>query len=73
MTELLQEAIAQIQKLPDDRQDAIAARILEELADERAWEERFDSTTDAQWSKLASMARQEIRSGDVTSVDDVFF
>jgi hypothetical protein len=31
MTELLQQVIAQIEKLPLDRQDAIAARLLAEL------------------------------------------
>jgi hypothetical protein len=35
MTELLQQVIAQIEKLPLDRQDAIAARFLAELQDEQ--------------------------------------
>lgn len=35
MTELLERAIAQLKTLPSDRQDAIAAMILEELEDER--------------------------------------
>lgn len=41
MTELLQQAIAQIQQLPPDQQDAIAARFLAELQDEQKWETRF--------------------------------
>jgi hypothetical protein len=34
MTQLLQQAIAEIEKLPEDEQDAIAARLLAELEDE---------------------------------------
>jgi hypothetical protein len=37
MTELLQQAIAQIQKLSPDQQDAIAARLLAELQDKQKW------------------------------------
>jgi hypothetical protein len=46
MTELLQQAIAQLEKLPPDRQDAIAARLLAELQDEQKWEVQFATTTD---------------------------
>jgi hypothetical protein len=35
MTELLQQVIAQIEQLPLDRQDAIAARFLAELQEEQ--------------------------------------
>jgi len=34
MTELLQRALLEIEKLPEDVQDAIAARLLADLADE---------------------------------------
>lgn len=37
MTGLLQRAISQIEKLPADVQDAIAARLLADIADEEAW------------------------------------
>jgi hypothetical protein len=46
MTELLQQAIAQIQQLPPDRQDAIASRFLAELKEEQKWETSFAATTD---------------------------
>lgn len=49
MTQLLEQVIAKIQKLPKDAQDAIATRLLEDLEDELAWEASFASTTDAQW------------------------
>jgi hypothetical protein len=60
MTELLQQVIAQIQKLPPDRQDAVAAHFLVELEDEQKWETRFAATTDDQWEQMAAMVRQEI-------------
>ena len=60
MTELLQRAIAEIERLPADAQDAIAARILAELDDEQAWMARFDATTDEQWARLAARARQDM-------------
>jgi len=37
MTELLRRAIAELEKLPDDQQDAIASRLLAELKDEQSW------------------------------------
>lgn len=72
MTELLQQAIAQIQKLPPDRQDAIASRLLAELQDEQKWESRFAATTDDQWDWMAAMVRQEIAAGETTPLSEVF-
>ncbi|MDQ2099806.1 MAG: hypothetical protein QQW96_19420 [Tychonema bourrellyi B0820] len=72
MTELLQQAIAQIQKLPPDRQDAIASRLLAELQDEQKWESRFAATTDDQWDRMAAMVRQEIAAGETTPLSEVF-
>jgi hypothetical protein len=48
MTALLEQAVAEIEKLPADAQDAIATRFLAEVADEQAWAGRFMATTDAQ-------------------------
>lgn len=72
MTQLLQQAIAEIEKLPEDEQDAIAARLLAELEDEKKWKARFDSTTDDQWDRIAEMVRQEIAAGDITPLAEVF-
>lgn len=72
MTELLQRAIAEIERLPADAQDAIAARILADLEDEQAWTTRFDATTNEQWARLAAMARRGIADGDSVPLDDVF-
>ena len=72
MTELLQQAIAEISKLSDEQQDAIATRLLVELKDEQAWQARFEATTDTQWDNLAAQVRQEIASNEVKPLDDVF-
>jgi hypothetical protein len=72
MTELLQQAIAQIQQLPPDQQDAIAARFLAELQDEQKWENLFAATTDDQWDQMAAMVRQEIAKGETVPLDQVF-
>jgi hypothetical protein len=72
MIESLQRVIAEIEKLPTDTQDAIANRLLDELKDEKAWSDRFESTTDQQWDNLAAMVRQEISAGDTISLDEIF-
>ncbi len=72
MTELLQRAIAEIERLPADAQDAIATRILADLEDERAWAGRFAATTDEDWGRLAGKVRREIAAGDTATLDEVF-
>ena len=72
MTELLRQAIAQIEKLPPDQQDAIAARFLAELQDEQKWETSFAATTDDQWDQMAAIVREEIASGNTLSLDTIF-
>jgi phage I-like protein len=72
MTELLQQAIAQIQQLPAEQQNAIAARLLAELQDEKKWESRFAATTDAQWDRMAAMVHQEIAKGETVPLAEVF-
>lgn len=72
MTELLRQAIAQIEKLPVDQQDAIASRFLAESKEEQEWETSFAATTDDQWDWMAVMVRQEIAKGETVSLDEVF-
>ncbi len=72
MTELLQKAIAEISKLSNEQQNAIATRLLAELEDENAWQEKFAATTDSQWDDLAAMVRKDIASGKVIPSDDSF-
>jgi uncharacterized protein YihD (DUF1040 family) len=72
MTKLLERVIAQLKTLPDDEQDAIATRLLAELADEQAWKTQFEATTDDQWDRMAEIVRQEIATGDITPLAEVF-
>jgi len=72
MTELLERVIAQLKALPDDEQDAIAARLLAEMQDEQTWKAQFESTTDTQWDRIAEIVRQEIAAGDITPLAEVF-
>lgn len=72
MIKLLEQAVAEIEKLPEDAQDAIAARLLADLADEQAWAARSAATTEAQWERMAALARQEIDAEDTIPFEDVF-
>lgn len=80
MTELLRQVISEIEKLPASQQDAfvqrlpwsLASRLMAELKDEQRWTQQFESTTDEQWDRLADMVRQEIASGDISPLDEVF-
>lgn len=67
MTQSLERALAEIQKLPDAEQDAIAAIILDELADEQRWNEAFARSQD-QLARLAAQTRESIRAGRVKNV-----
>jgi hypothetical protein len=72
MTALLEQTMAAIEQLPVDAQDAIATRLLAEVADEQAWAGRFATTTDAQWERIAASVRQAITTEELTSLDDAF-
>ncbi len=62
MTKLLEKVVAAVSKLSEKEQDAIAAMILEELADEDRWEKAFQ-TSQRQLTILAKEALEEYRSG----------
>jgi hypothetical protein len=68
MTQLLQQAIGEIQKLPDADQDAIAALILAELEDDRRWDEQF-AQCQPQLAKLAEKVREDVQAGRVQAMD----
>jgi hypothetical protein len=58
MTTALQQAFDKAAALPPDRQEAIAAILLEEIAVEDRWQESFSQSQDA-LSKLAAEALVE--------------
>ncbi len=70
-TELLKQAIDAMERLPADAQDAVATRLLAELADEEQWRKQFESTSDAQWDRMADEVRTAIRAGQTMPLEDV--
>ncbi|MGD1903608.1 MAG: hypothetical protein ACFB9N_15355 [Geitlerinemataceae cyanobacterium] len=68
MTELLTLAIAKLQALPPDEQDAIATILLEELEDEREWDESF-SQSPGLLAQLAATAMAEHQAGETQELN----
>ena len=64
MTQLLEKALIAVYKLPPEKQDAIAAVILEELEDEQQWDEVFAASQD----QLAQKVRADIKASHVTKM-----
>lgn len=64
MTKLLQQALSEVELLSDKEQDEIAAIILEELADEKRWQDKFAESQDV-LSSLVTKARSDIQAGNV--------
>jgi len=68
MTDLMERALAEINKLPAQEQDALAAWILEELASERRWMDAFAASQDV-LAELADEALAEHRAGKTLHLD----
>ena len=68
MTKLLEKAFAEVAKLSESEQEALAAWILEELASERRWEESFASSAGV-LARLADEAIAEHRGGQTRPLD----
>mgnify|MGYP001561072813 FL=1 len=62
MTRLLEKAVEEISKLSRTEQDSIAAVILEEISDEKKWEESFLASKKG-LKLLAKEALAEYQSG----------
>lgn len=60
MSQLLDQAVAEARKLPLAEQDAIAALILQEIEDDRRWEEAL-ARTPTKLTALANRAREQVR------------
>ena len=68
MTELLEQAISKMKTLPSDQQEAIASIILEEIEEEKQWEQSFTRSPDL-LAKLAAEAMTEYRQGKTQELD----
>lgn len=71
MTQLLQQAFEKARQLPDEQQDALAQRILDNLVEEEWWDEAFQRTTDEQWEQLTRQVRDEIAAGGAEPLEDL--
>ncbi len=68
MGELLEKAIAEASKLPEQEQEAFGAWILAELESERRWDDLFARSQDL-LAELAREAREEHRAGRTEPLD----
>ncbi len=62
MSTLLDQAVAEARKLSDAEQDAIAALILEEIEDERRWDESL-ARSPGKLANLLTRAEEQLRDG----------
>lgn len=65
---LLEKALAEIRKLPETEQEALAAWILAEIEADRRWEDTFAASEDV-ISELADEALAEHRAGKTLPFD----
>ena len=63
MTKLLERAISEISKLPEEEQDALASVILEEMVAEKRWSEIFAESQDLLVA-MAEEAEKEYEAGE---------
>lgn len=68
MTSLLDKAIEEVTKLPEQEQNEFAAWILEELDSERRWHKSFADSQDA-LGKLADEALAELDGGQALELN----
>jgi hypothetical protein len=69
MTTTLQEAFEKAAALPPDRQETLAAILLEEIADEDRWQQSFAQSQDV-LAKLAAEALEEDTQGRTLDMDE---
>ena len=62
MSTLLERAVSEAKKLPREQQDAIGSAILDEIEDDRKWEEAFARSPD-KLAALAARAAEQVQAG----------
>lgn len=73
MTELVQKALCRFSELPEADQEAVAARLLEqieEIADERLWDEKF-AKSQVLLAKMADAALEEHCRGETRPLEEL--
>ena len=72
MTSLMKTLIAELQGIPEEKQDEVAAFLLEDLQAEKRWEELFaDSRSQRLLSEMAEKARQEHERGETKPLEEL--
>ena len=67
MTQLLEKVLIEVYKSPPEKQDTIAAVILEELEDEQLWDKAFAESQD-KLAELARKVRADIKVGRIRNM-----
>ena len=62
MSQLLDQAVAEARKLSDAQQDVIAVLILEEIEDDRRWEESL-ARSPGKLAALVARAKEQVQEG----------
>ena len=68
MTKLLKQAFERASSLPEEEQDALAAILLEEMADEQRWAKAFESSK-AALDELAEETLGDFKHGRTTPLE----
>jgi hypothetical protein len=67
--QLLERAIAEARKLPEDTQEAVGARLLEDIEDERRWDELFSRPPSGALKRMMDEALEDYRAGRTEPLD----
>jgi mRNA-degrading endonuclease RelE of RelBE toxin-antitoxin system len=67
MTELLSKAFKKASELPEDSQNILAKKLLEEIEDELKWEETFEKSKN-KLQKMGDKAMEESNSGKTKKI-----
>ncbi len=70
MTKLLEKAFEEVSKLPENEQNSWASIWLEELADEKSWDEKLTGSLDV-LDQLAAEALGEHQVGKTRSLEEL--
>lgn len=71
MTQLMETLIKELSDVPKEEQDDVAAFLLEDLRDEKRWDELFASSQD-QLARLADEALEEFERGETKPLEESF-
>jgi L-rhamnose mutarotase len=72
MTTLLKKAIKKAESLPEDKQDMVAAAMLEEIDADKRWDELFAKTTRKQWQAMVDKAQKSVEENGAISSEEFY-